>query len=1299
MQTLCSSQQTGRAQAVSVTLKNGTVDLTIFELSIPALVDTGASVSCISDSFATSLIKKHKLKTNRVHQRVFTADGSGHTVRKTIKIPLQISSMSFNHKFLILPKLHRTIILGCDFLKDKRASINFNNAWCDMLTIRTPTNITIPPMTEHTMIANINAHISLKTIGITENLQRKVPVPYVIKRALVQPEGPSNEIPITVFNTSTHRYKLHKDSILALFCERKPHDFLYPRDTVQTTKQHDSKFDVNPQLTDTQKTELQNILEQYKDTFVGKDKTLGLTTQFEHRIDLKRNYAPVNIMPYRTSPQRMEIMHNMLLEQEKQGVIERCRGHTEWASPAFLVEKPRDDNNNRQYRMVVDFRHLNSQIKDQARTFPRADDTIYSIGQLKGKYFTKMDAYSGFFQIPLRSKDRHLTAFTTPGNKWQYKVMPMGLKTSPKAFHNVIASAVASVKSCLPYVDDLVIASTTWDNHLFDLTNIFKAFRKANIKFKASKCSFGHTSIPFLGFVVSSDGIRPDPKKSEIIANYPIPKNVKEMKSFNGLANYYRAFIPNYSHLMAPLYLLTKSKHKFQWNDESNDAFEIIKKSITDDVMLHHPDPTKLFTISSDASKFAIGACISQKDKYAQLRPVAFAGRKLNPAEINYSTTDRELLAIKFALEKFEHFIIGRRFIILTDHAALTALNSKTNLQGRMARWLDTFTRFDYEIIHIKGKLNTIPDTLSRTPLWAEVGDNLPHFNNQNKRRVTFNSISFLKTYLSSDYLESNPITVFKPRGILTKKDYVEAVTRSKANTVKANPLIHSTMTHSPHTKTEKDDSTTSKVRKEKGPTHKEFRLGKKASATRRKKLLSIVKDIRLSDQYVDVFQHIPPTMNRKTLITRQNDDTFCQAMIEYIMSNSLPKDNILARKVLLSHDHFFVHQNILFRFGGTINQLRSNDILPQIVVPQEWTQYILTQLHTSPLGAHFGVDKLMSILTPRFYWDTMVRDVHVFVSTCHVCISSKNIKNPLRLPMTLRDPAPGPFVCMTIDSIGPIHMTSAGNKYIQVVVDFYSRYVFAWSAKNITAKTVAKELFNNVICHVGVPTYLYSDNGPAFAGTDFKRFCKQFGITQIFGSCYKPTTQGLVERANQTIIQSLRAYVSRFQTNWDEFLSAVVFAYNISDTYSLGYSPFLLIHGRHATIPAQSALTDMDPDLKPVQNWLLLIIKNQDRFNSLARKNLLQSHIKMKRRHDKTSRNSPFHKGQLVYVKNPALIVKGTSKKLQPLFSGPFLIIELPSKFTAKLRRLSDGKTMHKNVHVERLRLITQVKGKQTIH
>ena len=1402
------------------------MNVTVCNFDVPALIDTGASISVVSHLFYKMLLARNKFESESCHVRVFLANGATQVARLRIKLPVVIKTNTLMHVFYVVPKLARSIILGVDFLRSTRANIKFDNLATDVLTIRAKETISIPPNRETHVCAIVLADKSLHdTIGVTENMHRNKTVPYCVKRGVVRPTRSKNEVPMVIYNSSGRSYQVKKGSILGLYSLRVEEDFMGPDDLKEEPiKSFDCDYIIDKDnLTGDQKRELRELLEKNSDTFISSDDGLTLTTEYTHRIDLKSDYKPINVMAYRTSPGRTEIMESLLEGQEKAGVIERCTGRTEWCSPAFLVEKGKAVNGKRAFRIVVDMRHLNKQIKNQAYNFPRIDDTLNKVGTLGAKYFSTLDAYSGFFQIPLRERDRNLTAFATPGKTWRYRTMPMGLSTSPKAFHNVIENVVRHLPSCLPYVDDIIVASPTWDDHLTDLNNLFQAFRNANIKFKKPKCNFGFKSLPFLGFVVSEQGIHPNPDKVKLIRDFPIPKTGKQVKSFNGLATYYQSFIQHFSLTMQPLYALTKRNIVFEWKEVHQIAFDKIKNAIADDVVLKYPNFSKPFTIATDSSKFAVGACISQLDSDRNLRPVAFAGRKLSTAERNYSVTDQELVGIKFALIKFEHYVIGRKlstaernysvtdqelvgikfalmkfehyvigrnFTILTDHAALVALGGKVQLTGRMEKWSDFFARFDFEIKHLKGKLNVVPDALSRIPY-----DDIVEHNDLKPYKVTrFNTVQSIKYFSEDDYLENYPIRIYKSKPILknckspNQKEYVRTMQdqlelnelrvmemnsygyehiensglrafREKARSMlereKAFDLENKKKSFEYRSEVElwenerdlladkdweenKDDLETvitdlqlcavtraqskaddDAAQADDFPSYDDTDsfddpiLSQAAVAAvpivdtqprqvlcipnrpmvtvskakkRRIQLATTLPKSYDTAMYKSVLKHYRLPISIKELINDQSRDQFCAGMREYLVNNKLPISNQLARTILLSHDQYFIGKDVLYKYNSKLKHSELNE--PQLVVPMRWVPKLLHNLHDTPLGAHVGITKLISVLRPRFYWPTLGLDVHNHVNTCHKCLEAKYVKKTLTLPMTLHEKSPAPFAHVMIDTLGPIKATKHKNQYIQIIVDVYSRFIVAWPSKRITAEQTTREFFTNFICRYGLPQVVYSDRGPAFRGT-FAYCCKVFGIENRYGSPYQSRTQGLVERANQSVLQSLRTFTDKNQTNWCEFVPAIAFGLNVSASYALGYSPYMLLYGRNPKLPGISALSEVDTDLMPVQEHLLKIIKAQDELVEKVDAKFNQTQTNMKKRWDKGKMYHDFKIGQFVYVKNKFRQVKGTSEKLQPLYAGPYLIIELPSAFTVRVRRLSDGKTIPQSVHVERLKRV----------
>ena len=701
---------TGKRERLIVSMDHCVIKTNIENYVLPTLADTGCSLSALAESLFNALKRKgHKMHEESTHVQVFMADGSHHIIKKRIFTEFIIQGRKFKQNFLIAPKLDRPMILGVDFFRKYKAKFKFANELPQNFMIRSIKRMVIPPRHEYETSVPIDWYEDLSQgMGVLENVCGVRPKSYFVKRYLVKPDGEDNRVRICLFNASDFTIDIKKGQPIGIYSVRRPEDFIQGDEEwgkvelggeKEIKVKDSSKFVIGSNLKNDQKTGMMNLLKGYDHVFYKKGTPLSATPLYEHRIDLKKGAEPRAFKAYRMNPHMQGHMVKILKEQVQQDIIEPCVHEVEHASPAFLVEKPRDpETGELQYRMVIDYRHQNKNIKTQIRSFISAGEALDAAGAGENPYYSKLDAVSGFSQVKIRPQDRRITAFSTPVGTFQMKRLPMGLKTSPKAFAVVIQNLVKHMPNIVPYMDDICVKSPTFDKHLEDLKELFEVFIAANLKFKKEKCAFGFDEIPFLGFLVSKKGIRPDPEKVEPIAAYPVPTTIKEMRSFAGMANYYRNLIKGYAEIMQPLYDLTKKTKRFIWTKKCNEAFIKIKKAICSDVVIQSPNYKKEFILATDASDIALGACLSQKDKYGNLRPVAFAGRNLIPAEKNYSVTMKELQGVKFGLVKFKHYLMGTAFTIMTDHSALLAINEKQDLHHKMQRMLDYFNQFDYNI-------------------------------------------------------------------------------------------------------------------------------------------------------------------------------------------------------------------------------------------------------------------------------------------------------------------------------------------------------------------------------------------------------------------------------------------------------------------------------------------------------------------------------------------------------------------------------------------------------------------------
>ncbi|KAK3549898.1 hypothetical protein QTP86_015514 [Hemibagrus guttatus] len=331
--------------------------------------------------------------------------------------------------------------------------------------------------------------------------------------------------------------------------------------------------------------------------------------------------------------------------------------------------------------------------------------------------FFFLDLCSAYNLIWIREGDEWKTAFITPTGHYEYLVMPYGLANAPSMFQDFIHEVLREFlhRFVLVYIDNILIYSRNLAKHR--VAEVLERLRKFQLFLKAENCSFHQPSVQFLGYKINSSGIQMDEGKITAIRNWPAPTTVKELQRFLGFASFYRRFIQNYSSIANPLTSLLRNKPKsLAWSPSAEEAFNTLKKAFTTDPLLIHPDPDKPFIVEVDASTTGVGVVLSQQQGNPScLHPCAFFSHKLNPAERNYDIGNRELLAVKLALEEWRHWLEGAKhaFLVLTDHKNLEYLRAAKRLNPRQARWALFFTRFDFTIWYRPRSKNTKADALS----------------------------------------------------------------------------------------------------------------------------------------------------------------------------------------------------------------------------------------------------------------------------------------------------------------------------------------------------------------------------------------------------------------------------------------------------------------------------------------------------------------------------------------------------------------------------------------------------------
>lgn len=634
------------------------------------LVDSGASYNFVAQEFVN---KNHLTTMEIAGPTIQVADGTlygcNHQVETTVRIGHYLSKM----QAYVLPlKGTYDVILGTPWLAAANPSIDWQQRTMTVLSDGQPLVLkpTEPPALPETPV--------LSTLQVYHEMRRGAKVFLAIVR---QVEETPDELP-TPPETSGQPELESRSSQTPL------------PDSIQTRiREHVERL--KREYADVMPDELPNELPPPRTV--------------DHKIELEPGAKPPNQKYYRLSYKEQEECKRQIEEGLAKGFIRPST--SPWGSPVLFVPKK-----NGTMRMCIDYRALNSLTVKNRTALPRIDDLM---DQLRGaRWYTSLDLRQGYHQIRMAEESIPITAFKTKWGLFEYTVLPFGLTNAPATFQTLMNDLFRSYLDqwLVVFLDDLLIYDKDLETHATHVGIVLEILRKNKLYVNGGKCDWFQPEITFLGHRVGSEGVSMEDGKVKDILDWPAPRNVADVRSFLGLAGYYRHFIQRYSHTALPLTNLLKDKIPFRWGEDEAAAFETLKEKVTSAPVLAFPDPDKPFIVTTDASGGAIGAVLSQ-DQGKGPQPIAFFSRKLKQSEGNYATHDKEMLALIEALKHWRHFLqSGLRHQAYTDHQALKYFATQPNLNNRQTRWMGILQEYNISIDYLPGKTNLVADALSRRP-------------------------------------------------------------------------------------------------------------------------------------------------------------------------------------------------------------------------------------------------------------------------------------------------------------------------------------------------------------------------------------------------------------------------------------------------------------------------------------------------------------------------------------------------------------------------------------------------------
>ena len=456
-------------------------------------------------------------------------------------------------------------------------------------------------------------------------------------------------------------------------------------------------------LTAIQRTLLLALLKKNEDLFDGE---LGDWVGDPVEIPLKEGSQPYHARAFPIPNIHEQTFKKDLARLVSIGVLRKVN-RSEWAAPAFIIAKK-----DGRVRFISDFCKLNKQIKRTPYPLPHIKDMLLKVSNFT--YATALDLVMGYYNIRLSDDASKLCTITTPYGKYEYLRLPMGISIAPDIFQDRICQLFEDLETVKAYMDDLLVVTRgTYEEHLEELEIVMKRLTKAGLKCKIDKCLFCQPEIEYLGYIITKEGVKPQPKKVQAILDMQRPTTKTEVRHFLGMVQYYRDLWPRRSEICAPLTELTRGAKKgsVEWNDRCENAFITMKRLIAKETLLSYPNFNKKFTIHTDASDFQLGAVITQEGK-----PLAFFSRKLTSAQRNYTTTEKELLSIVETLKEFRNILLGYELEVYTDHKNLTFESTESTSQ-RAQRWRGMIQEFDVTLKFIEGEANIVADAISRLPM------------------------------------------------------------------------------------------------------------------------------------------------------------------------------------------------------------------------------------------------------------------------------------------------------------------------------------------------------------------------------------------------------------------------------------------------------------------------------------------------------------------------------------------------------------------------------------------------------